>query len=90
VSVFVLSCVRLAAGRSPVQGVLPTLCKIDSFRLTLKWEEARGPILSKEEEMEQNIPKEFITELSVIIYNSVAFSQQANYTDRATAACRRG
>jgi hypothetical protein len=38
-SIFVLSCAGrgLATGWSPIQGVLPTLCKIHSFTLILNW-----------------------------------------------------
>jgi hypothetical protein len=39
--------------RGPVQGVLPTVCKIHSFRLILRWEQTRGSNPSREEEEEQ-------------------------------------
>jgi hypothetical protein len=44
-SMFVLSCIDsgLAAGRSPVQGILPTVYKIHSFRINSDWGQAREP-----------------------------------------------
>jgi hypothetical protein len=53
-SVSVLSCAgrSFAAGCSPVKGVLPSFVRLKIFRLILKWEEARGPNLSREEDEE--------------------------------------
>jgi hypothetical protein len=41
----VLSCVGsgLATGLSPVQGVLPSVCKIHNFKINFEWEETRVP-----------------------------------------------
>jgi hypothetical protein len=48
-SVFVLSCIGigLVTGWSPVQLVLPTLCKIHSFRIISERDHARGSNPSK-------------------------------------------
>jgi hypothetical protein len=45
-SVFVFSCVRsgLVTGLSSVQGILPTVCMIRSFRLILNGNRPEGPI----------------------------------------------
>jgi hypothetical protein len=53
-SVFVLSCVGigLATGSSSVQGVLMAVYKIHNSRINSKWEQARDPNPSLEEEKE--------------------------------------
>jgi hypothetical protein len=52
-SVFALSCVssRLMTGRSPVQGVLPTVYKIHNFRINSEWLQARAQSVKVEGEM---------------------------------------
>jgi hypothetical protein len=44
---YVLSCVcsGLATGLSPVQRVIPSVCKINKFRNNSEWEETRAPNL---------------------------------------------
>jgi hypothetical protein len=66
-SVFVLSCVGsgLATSWSPVQGVLPTVCKIRSFRLILNGNRPQGLI-------RQRMKK-------TIIFQSINLNQRSLY-----------